>query len=58
MNRGDEFDQSTLYVCMEIQQWKPFVQWIYTKKKAEILPSKLRIYNNSFLSLDPSKGIF
>jgi hypothetical protein len=24
-NRGDKYDQSTLYACMEIPQWSPFL---------------------------------
>jgi hypothetical protein len=26
---GGEYDQSTLYTCMEISQWMPVVQLIY-----------------------------
>jgi hypothetical protein len=42
MGRGDkkaregEFDQSTLYAYMEISQWNPFVQLIYTIKKSGV----------------------
>jgi hypothetical protein len=32
--RGNsEFDQSTLYACMEMSQWKTFVQLTYTNKR-------------------------
>lgn len=31
-NRGDEFDQSTLYECMEMSQWN-LVQLRHTSKK-------------------------
>jgi hypothetical protein len=33
--RGGEFNQGTLYAYMEISQWNPFVQLIYTNKKWE-----------------------
>jgi hypothetical protein len=29
---GGEFDQSTLYACMEISQWNLFVQLTYGNK--------------------------
>jgi hypothetical protein len=32
-NRRDGFDQSTLYACMCISQWNPFVQQIYANNK-------------------------
>jgi hypothetical protein len=32
-NRGGEFDQSTLYACMEMSQQNPLVQLIYANKK-------------------------
>jgi hypothetical protein len=31
-NRGGEFDQSTLYSCMEISKWNSFMQSICTNK--------------------------
>jgi hypothetical protein len=31
-NRGDKFDQSILYVCIQISQWNPFVWLIYANK--------------------------
>jgi hypothetical protein len=39
--RGDKYDKSTLYVFMEISQWNPFVQTIYTKKKKKIVWSSI-----------------
>jgi hypothetical protein len=33
INRGVVFGQSTLYACMEVQQWNLFVQLLYTNKK-------------------------
>jgi hypothetical protein len=32
-NRWDEFDQSTLYACLEISQWNHFVQLISASKQ-------------------------
>jgi hypothetical protein len=32
-NKGDEFDQNTLYAYIEISQWNSFVQLIYASKK-------------------------
>jgi hypothetical protein len=31
-DRGGEFNQSTLYACIGISWWNPFVQIIYAKK--------------------------
>jgi hypothetical protein len=31
--RSGEFDQSILYSCVEMLQWKPFVQLIYPNNK-------------------------
>jgi hypothetical protein len=32
-NRGDKFDQSTLYASIDIPQWSPFVLLIHSNKK-------------------------
>jgi hypothetical protein len=32
-NRGGEFDQTTLYACMEISQQNPFVQFTQANKR-------------------------
>jgi hypothetical protein len=34
-SNGSEFDPSTLYACMEISQWNPFIQLIYTDKNGK-----------------------
>jgi hypothetical protein len=39
-DRGEEFDQSPLYVCMEISKWNSFVKLIYTNFKNE----KIKVY--------------
>jgi hypothetical protein len=32
-----EFDQSTLYTCVEISQWHPFIQLINANKKEKAI---------------------
>jgi hypothetical protein len=42
-NRGGEFDQSTLYTCMEISQLNSFVELIYANKKEKIRRENLNL---------------
>jgi hypothetical protein len=51
---GGEFDQSTLYACMEISQWNTFDQLTYTNK----VEKKKNLRGDWRMTLQPVNDLF